>query len=1003
MGSDSNTGVTVHHKVEKSPFDQLIYRSICLPNGLEVLIASDPSSAKAAASLDVAVGHFSDPNNLPGLAHFLEHMLFLGTEKYPNEDSYNQYLSENGGQSNAYTAQEHTNYHFEMIISDKNCENVNGKMPPFKEALDRFSQFFKAPLFTETAAERELNAVHSEHQQNLQSDSRRNYQVQSTLSNPEHPKSKFSTGCLETLRTIPETEGIDTRSALLDFHRTYYSANLMRLCIIGPHSLDVMQEWVCELFSEVKNNACEQPCKAYSHITPLRKEDSGLMILVEPIKDLRSIEMGWITPWIPQSHRTKAGKFVGELLGDESEGSLLSLLKKNGWCDSLSSGAVEHMTFHEFVVQISLTLEGVDHVEEVICLVYQYIRLIKEKGVTRTYYEEASTLAVNAFKFHEKGEPLSFVSSTSSWMHYLQPKEYLEGPFLYREFDSKLIHEVLNCLTPEGANITVTGKCVSGKTNTKERWYGTPYSVEKIGEEKLKKFSCGPCDSRLCLPKPNPFIPSEFDLLATPLPEGVRDREPPKLVLSTEHMEVYHKLDRTFKRPKTCVFITIHTPVSYRSALEVALTHLVTFLIEDALMEYSYPAQKAGFDYDVDMLMCGVEVSVKGYSHRIDVLLKAIFSKISSMIIDPVRYDMQKDLLKRSYQNFAKAQPYSRAMYNISCLLEDPRWHVNDCLDALNEGRVTIQRLESHAKELWGRARVTALVNGNVLEDQAIAMAKSVQSILKYDPAKEYEQVKRRVVHLPIDKDIVFRMKHSNPEDKNSAIEVFFQTGAIGNFEHDMKLVLLSEILNKPCFHDLRTIQQLGYMVFEGHRNFANVAGLFIIVQSTVANPDKLLDRIDDFLEKARKGELGAISQTRFDQYKKALSTAKAQPETSLNHQSCAYWQEIMNGSNEFDRDFKEIDALTTIQKEDVIDFFDTFIAPNGKERRRVVSQVYGNEHPYGERRKLAGNAIDVHDPYAFRRSFPLYPISGKHNFSVSENYSPTVENGTVTCKFSSN
>ena len=56
----------------------------------------------------------SDPQDLPGLAHFCEHMLFLGTKKYPDENEYSKYLSENSGSNNAYTSVNHTNYHFDV-------------------------------------------------------------------------------------------------------------------------------------------------------------------------------------------------------------------------------------------------------------------------------------------------------------------------------------------------------------------------------------------------------------------------------------------------------------------------------------------------------------------------------------------------------------------------------------------------------------------------------------------------------------------------------------------------------------------------------------------------------------------------------------------------------------------------------------------------------------------------------------------------------------------------
>ena len=113
----------------------------------------------------VRVGHLCDPDSVPGLAHFCEHMLFLGTEKYPDENEYNPYLSSHGGSSNAFTDTEDTNYYFD-INSDH-----------FEGAVDRFAQFFISPLFTESATSRELKAVDSENSKNHQNDAWRSYQL----------------------------------------------------------------------------------------------------------------------------------------------------------------------------------------------------------------------------------------------------------------------------------------------------------------------------------------------------------------------------------------------------------------------------------------------------------------------------------------------------------------------------------------------------------------------------------------------------------------------------------------------------------------------------------------------------------------------------------------------------------------------------------------------------------------------------------------------------------
>ena len=67
--------------MEKPLLDDRTYRVIRLPNQLEALLIHDPDTDKASASLDVNVGSFSDADDMPGMAHAVEHLLFMGTEK----------------------------------------------------------------------------------------------------------------------------------------------------------------------------------------------------------------------------------------------------------------------------------------------------------------------------------------------------------------------------------------------------------------------------------------------------------------------------------------------------------------------------------------------------------------------------------------------------------------------------------------------------------------------------------------------------------------------------------------------------------------------------------------------------------------------------------------------------------------------------------------------------------------------------------------------------------
>ena len=127
--------------VNKSPGDKNLYKAFTLENGVKVLLIQDNNQqefaqgdAMAYCSIAINVGSFNDPPERQGLAHFLEHMLFMGSTKYPDEADYSDHLQKHGGYCNAYTEFEWTNYQLEC--------NYAG----LKQALDMAANNFASPL-----------------------------------------------------------------------------------------------------------------------------------------------------------------------------------------------------------------------------------------------------------------------------------------------------------------------------------------------------------------------------------------------------------------------------------------------------------------------------------------------------------------------------------------------------------------------------------------------------------------------------------------------------------------------------------------------------------------------------------------------------------------------------------------------------------------------------------------------------------------------------------------
>lgn len=121
-------------------------QKLVLGNRMNVVVVSDPLASMAGAALAVETGSWRDSRNgQEGLAHFLEHMLFLGTEAHPEENSYDAYIAAHNGAMNAYTSSDHSLYHFEVAPA------------ALEGAMERFSWFFRGPLFNESCVEREQN------------------------------------------------------------------------------------------------------------------------------------------------------------------------------------------------------------------------------------------------------------------------------------------------------------------------------------------------------------------------------------------------------------------------------------------------------------------------------------------------------------------------------------------------------------------------------------------------------------------------------------------------------------------------------------------------------------------------------------------------------------------------------------------------------------------------------------------------------------------------------
>ncbi|GLT74479.1 hypothetical protein SLA2020_462740 [Shorea laevis] len=945
-------------EILKPRTDKREYRRIVLKNSLEVLLISDPETDKCAASMDVSVGYFSDPDGLEGLAHFLEHMLFYASEKYPLEDSYSKYINEHGGSTNAFTDSENTNYYFDV--------NTGG----FEEALDRFAQFFIKPLMSADATMREIKAVDSENQKNLLSDAWRMRQLQKHLSMEGHPYHKFGTGNWDTLEVRPKARGVDTRLELLKFYEQNYSANLMHLVVYAKESLDKIQSLVEDKFQEIKNSDRSFPSLPGQ---PCTSEHLQILVRTVPIKEGNKLKIVW--PITPGIHYYKEGpcRYLGHLIGHEGEGSLFYILKKLGWATGLSAGEGEWtLEFSFFKVVIDLTDAGHDHMQDVIGLLFKYIQLLPKTGVCKWIFDELSAVCETGFHYQDKIPPIDYVLNIALNMQIYPPKDWLAGSSLPSNFNQGIIQMVLDELSPDNVRIFWESKKFAGLTDLVEPWYGTAYSIEKVTTSMIQEWMSSAPNENLHLPVPNIFIPTDLSLKNPE--EKVKY---PVLLRKSSYSRVWYKPDTMFSSPKAYVKIDFNCPYASNSPEAQVLTAIFAQLVMDYLNEYAYYAQVAGLHYAISRTDSGFEVTVVGYNHKLRILLETVVDKIAKFEVLPDRFSVIKERVTQDYQNLKFHQPYQQAMYYCSLLLEDHSWPLMEELEVLPN--IKAEDLAKFAPMMLSRAFLECYIGGNIERAEAESMIQHVENIFFKgsnpicQPLFSSQHLTKRIVKLEKGMSYFYSKEGLNPSDDNSALLHYIQVHR-DDFMLNMKLQLFALIAKQPAFHQLRSVEQLGYITVLLQRNDSGIHGLQFIIQSTLKGPEHIDLRVEAFL-RMFETQLYEMTHDDFKSNLNALIDMKLEKHKNLREESRFYWREISDGTLKFDRKEVEVAALKQLTQQELIDFFNQYIKVGAPQKRTLSVHVIGKEHLLGYKatKTEVSQPGEINDIFSFRRSLPLY------------------------------
>ncbi|KAI5180709.1 insulysin [Nematocida sp. AWRm80] len=941
------------------------YKTVELENGIRVLLSTNPEADKAAVALSVKAGGYSDPEELPGLAHFLEHMLFMGTEAYPDENDYMSYIHSHNGESNAYTCCEVTNYFFSI---DSEC---------LEKCMDMFSGFFRYPLIKQDSLTREVNAVDSEHSRNILLESWRANYLLCLLSDPSMPTHKFQTGSLTTLSKA-------TREDLIKFWKYFYRPSRMCLVVHGKNTLDELEEYVRKYFTSVKDNSSTLKEEYSGYLPPVKEantlpfyhmqEDAqGKITFYRSAVNINTSHMhltiNLVLPPTYQTYSSQTQAYLCELIEGTGMNSFSGVLLLSGLVSNISLSQSMTSINSIITIKVELTENKMNIIKPILDLLKKYLEMIKENN-NKSIYDTYKEIYEMEFKNLESIDPINLVETAAYAMQYYPTESFVRHEYEWNGFDAKEFAEFLeHCLDETkwiilcrvneldsskglkkytdpayGINYQIDN-IPEGDSNLFNRlkdqleWKYTPLTTSDISEARANNthlpLGTIPANiQKITMPQPQT---ATIDTEANPEQESKsiqetktsldskdqantantanlseeKEKEPSlgRVIASkeTEECEAYLVFKEKYNNKECQVVLYLHTD-EYLASAKV-LASFIGYL--NAYIKYFEEKYKLELHSSCASVSSSVsEYTVKIHFEGMPVIIEDLIDKFLNEYVqkDQNLFNLSKETTISKLQSLIKKPPYEHVYRGLDIALGCPVYDLKECIEQakclLPEDLVVITK-----------AKLRVLCTGNTTIPE---FHRILDTIAKYiTPVKYTIPVHNTLKDVflptedPTNKAVCLVHKITPTEDQITNLAI---------------AKILTQIRQETFFDELRTQENFGYVVYAQVCTVLKVPYIFYVVQSS-REYSVIHDRITLFIKELPE----VLTKLDPEEYITHRASAKASVlEESLNlsdytQELCRYWNNLSFDLSHKNELAQKIDSLT---KDEIISYTNLFSPP---------------------------------------------------------------------------
>ena len=862
------------------------FKTLILENGLKVILVRTLNQSKDCyCAISVGAGCYYDPYEYQGLSHFLEHMLFMGSKKYPNENHFENRLNSLSGSYNAFTDSRETVYY--ILVNQFGLHEI----------LDIFSRFFIDPLFKKDSINREIKAIHSEHSKNLQNDEWRLQRGVKNLANKKHEFNKFGTGNLKTLNKK------DLLTIMVEYFNKYYCANNMTICLTSSYSFEKMQLIIKKYFKQIKSGNVEIP-KLSSTIFPNDILSNHYQFY--PINNINKINFIWSIdkPFINNDY--KYLDIISYIWSQENKEGIYYYLFEQGWCKDISAYNLDkNNDFGIYAVQILLTPLGFEYKEHIIKLVQLMINQIINLDLTKIslFYQEIAQLN---FDWGEQISPLELTIKLSQNCFYYQFNEVYSGSYLVNKIDiPKMKKWYTKTFIKNKPLIIITSKHNFPKKYNTEKYYGIKWSPIQINSPDLNKIFKVNINKK--------YIPKTIEL------KNDQTNDKPILIKKKPY-ELWYHFDSLWKLPNAKIILDIASPNLFSTPKNYILTNIMIEILNYYFNSYLFSAVIANYNFKLfsKQKYNSIGLYVHGFNSGIFILLQDILSSIQKgIILNDTQYKSFLENYKLKLENIQFMSPREFSSYLINLQLCNNQYSYSTLLNELK--KITIKDIIKYKLLKETTIRIFLFGNINIFSDDIFDTFTLKSGIIKsliYKPLKNISII------------------HPNKKEQNNFVGLYYP---IGIFQPQLysKLLILVTILSEPFFDELRTKEQLGYIVSLKQNVMLDNYFISLEVQSNVKNCSYLKKRILKFVASSNK-ILNELTKKIFEEIKNSLIKRLEEKDITFEEQFYRFWNEIEKNKFLFNRKDKIKKAVKKISKEDIINFYNNFLVNN----KPIISKI---------------------------------------------------------------